>query len=278
MSITITAVNDPPTFTSGADVTDDEDAGGRTIAGWASSISEGAANEGSQTVTFDVSNDDNGLFTGGGQPAIASNGTLTYTLAANANGSTTVSVQAKDDGGTANGGDDDSAIKTFTITVDGINDAPSFTGGADEDVDEDAGTQTVTDWATNISTGPANESGQTIMFDVTSNDNDALFASGPTVDSDGTLTYTPGGRRPRHRDHRHPRPRQRRDGQRRRRQQPQPVVHRDRRQRQRRAIVLRDDRPGGGDPTSAEDAAAPDRLRLGDEHLGGRGQREQPGR
>ena len=191
VSITITAVNDPPTFTGGADVTDDEDAGGRSIGGWASSIDEGASNEGSQTVTFDVSNDDNGLFTGGGQPAIASNGTLSYTLAADANGSTIVSVQAKDDGGTANGGDDDSAVKTFTITVDGINDAPSFTGGADEDVDEDAGTQTVTDWATNISTGPGNESGQTIMFDVTSNDNDTLFASGPTVDSDGTLTYRP---------------------------------------------------------------------------------------
>ena len=189
--VQITSVNDAPTFSSGADVTDDEDAGARTISGWATSIDEGAANESSQTVSFAVSNDDNSLFTGGGQPDVASNGTLTYTLAANANGSTTVSVQALDDGGTANGGDDSSAIKTFTITVDEVNDDPSFTGGPDQDVDEDPGTQTVTDWATNISTGPANESGQTVMFDVTSNTNEELFASGPAVDSDGTLTYRP---------------------------------------------------------------------------------------
>ena len=49
----------------------------------------------------------------------------------NANGAATMSVTLHDDGGTANGGDDTSDTKTFTITVNPVNDAPSFTKGAD---------------------------------------------------------------------------------------------------------------------------------------------------
>ena len=64
----------------------------------------------------------NGLFSA--QPAVSSTGTLTYTPAANANGSATVSVQIHDNGGTANGGVDTSAAQTFTITVNAVNDAP----------------------------------------------------------------------------------------------------------------------------------------------------------
>ena len=44
-----------------------------------------------------------------------------------------------DNGGTANGGVDTSATQTFTITVTAVNDAPSFTKGADQTVAEDAG-------------------------------------------------------------------------------------------------------------------------------------------
>ena len=64
-----------------------------------------------------------------------------------------------DNGGTANGGVDTSArSQTFTITVNPVNDAPSFTKGADQTVNEDAGAQSVAGWATAISGGPANES------------------------------------------------------------------------------------------------------------------------
>src|SRR5204862_6531415 len=49
-------------------------------------------------------------------PAIdGATGTLTYQTAANANGTATVTVVAKDNGGTANGGADTSASQTFTI-------------------------------------------------------------------------------------------------------------------------------------------------------------------
>ena len=74
-----------------------------------------------------------------------------------------------------------------------MNDAPSFTKGASQTVDEDAGPQTVTNWATSIAPGPADaadESGQVVDF-VASANNAALFSAGPSVAADGTLTYTP---------------------------------------------------------------------------------------
>jgi hypothetical protein len=58
------------------------------------------------------------------QPAVAGDGTLTYTPATHAFGSATVSVKIKDNGGTANGGKDESAAQSFTIAVTAVNDAP----------------------------------------------------------------------------------------------------------------------------------------------------------
>ena len=187
-TITVNPVNDAPSFTKGADQTVNEDAGAQSVSGWATAISAGPANESGQAVNFVVSNNNAGLFST--QPAVAANGTLTYTSAANANGSATVSVLIHDNGGTANGGVDTSAAQTFTITVTAVNDAPSFTKGADQTVNEDAGAQSVSGWATAISTGPANESGQTVNF-LVSNDNNGLFSAQPAVSSTGTLTYTP---------------------------------------------------------------------------------------
>jgi len=186
-NIFVTAVNDAPSFTRGADQTVNEDAGAQSVANWATAISPGPADESGQSVTFTVTNDNNALFSG--QPAVAPNGTLTYTPAANANGTATVTVAAHDDGGTANGGVDTSAAQTFTITINAVNDAPSFTSGGNVTVLEDSGAYSQA-WATAISAGPANESSQTVTF-TTSNDNTALFSAQPSVASDGTLTFTP---------------------------------------------------------------------------------------
>ncbi|MBI2925210.1 MAG: hypothetical protein HYY24_05845, partial [Verrucomicrobia bacterium] len=150
-TITVAAVNDAPTFTKGADQTVNEDAGGQTVVGWATAISTGAANESGQALSFQVSNDNTALFSA--QPAIASNGTLTYAPAANANGSTTVTVSLKDDGGTANGGQDQSAEQTFTIKVNPVNDPPALAAIPDRTVH--AGTTvTVTLSATDIDQPP----------------------------------------------------------------------------------------------------------------------------
>jgi autotransporter-associated beta strand protein len=184
----ITAVNDAPGFIKGADQVVNEDAGAQTVSGWATGLSKGPADESSQTLSFTVSNNNNGLFSV--QPTIDSSGNLTYTPATNVNGTATVTVSIRDSGGTANGGVDTSATQIFTITVTPINDAPAFIKGADQAVNEDAGAQAVAGWATGLSSGPANESGQTLSF-VTSNTNNALFSVQPTIDSNGNLSYTP---------------------------------------------------------------------------------------
>ena len=188
-TITVTAVNDPPAFTKGADQTVLEDCGAQSVAGWATGISAGPANESGQTVDFLVGNNNNSLFSV--QPAVSAGGTLTFTPATNANGSATVTIYAQDNGGTDNGGVDTSASQTFTINVTAVNDPPGFTKGADQTVSVNGGAQSVAGWATGISAGPANESGQTVTFHVSS-DNSSLFASPPAVSSSGTLTYTPG--------------------------------------------------------------------------------------
>src|SRR4029078_8764886 len=87
-------------------------------------------------------------------------------------------------------GVDTSAPQTFTITVNAVNDAPAFTKGGNQTVNEDAGAQSVTGWATVLSTGPPDESAQLLDFLVTS-DNSALFSSPPAVSAAGTLSYTP---------------------------------------------------------------------------------------
>ena len=124
-------------------------------------------------------------------PAIdPTTGDLTFTPADNASGSATVTVTLMDDGGTANGGTDTSAPQTFMITVNPVNDPPTFTLPADPDqtILEDSGPQTVPGFATNIDAG---EPGQVVTFNVTT-DNPALFAAGPAIDpATGTLTYTP---------------------------------------------------------------------------------------
>jgi len=183
-SITVTGVNDEPSFTGGGNVTVTEDSGAYSAA-WASAISAGPG-ESSQTVSFAVSNGNNSLFAA--QPAMSASGVLTFTPAANANGSATVTVTLQDDGGTANGGDDTSAAQTFTISVTAVNDEPSFSGGGNVTVLEDSGSYSAV-WAGSISAGPADENGQSVTFSV-SNSNNALFSAQPSLDAAGTLTFT----------------------------------------------------------------------------------------
>ncbi len=165
VTITVNAVNDVPSFTKGANESANENAGAQTVAGWATAISAGPANEAAQVVDFIVTNDNNGLFSV--QPAISATGTLTYTPAANANGSATVSVQIHDNGGTANGGVDTSAIQTFTITV--------YVSVGFQAEDYVAGTATGAGFTT-VNEGTA-LAGQAI----TTNGNNTTAAAGPPV-------------------------------------------------------------------------------------------------
>ena len=181
-------LNVAPSFSKGADQEILEDSGMSAVAGWATGISAGPVNESGQSVSFLVSNDNNSLFAT--QPAIAADGALSYTLAQNAYGSATVTVRAKDDGGTANGGVDTSAPQTFTISVAPVNDAPSFTKGANQAVQNTVGAVSASGWASAITAGPGNESTQTVSFLVQA-DNTALFEVQPSISADGTLIFTP---------------------------------------------------------------------------------------
>ncbi len=85
-----------------------------TLSGFATNISPGPVSEAGQTVTFQLTTNNNALFTT--LPAISSNGTLTFTPG-NSAGVATVTVVAQDSGGTAFGGSDTSGPQTFTITI-----------------------------------------------------------------------------------------------------------------------------------------------------------------
>ena len=120
-----------------------------------------------------------------GTVTLNSNGSFTYTPAADYNGPDSFTYQASD-------GTLASAAATVTITVNSVNDPPSFTKGPDETASGGSGPVSIVGWATNISPGPANEAGQTVTFTV-ANDTPTAFAPGqqPAVDPAGTLTFQP---------------------------------------------------------------------------------------
>ncbi|MFQ5399840.1 MAG: tandem-95 repeat protein, partial [Anaerolineae bacterium] len=182
VTITVNAVNDPPSFTKGSDESILEDAGPQTVTGWATNISTGPADEAGQVITFTLVSGNPSLFAV--QPTVSPTGTLQYTPADNANGSTTISISLQDSGG----GDDTSTTQQFNISIQTVNDAPTFTPGGDQAVAEDAGQQ-ITTWATNIQPGPADESAQTVSFAVVNNNN-GLFSQQPAMSSAGVLSYT----------------------------------------------------------------------------------------
>ena len=115
VSIGVNPVNDTPSFTKGANQVLSGNPGPKTVLSWATAISAGPSDESGQALNFIVAASNTGLFSV--QPAVAANGTLTYTPALNVVGTAIVDVQLHDDGGTANGGSDTSAVQTFTITI-----------------------------------------------------------------------------------------------------------------------------------------------------------------
>ena len=186
MTINVTAVNDIPTITQVSDPSAIlEDAGAQTIS--LSGIGDGDL-DATQTITVTATSNNTSLIP---DPAVSDNATwsLAYTPVSNANGTADITVTVSDNGGTDNGGVN-SATMTFTVNVTAVNDIPSYSLGANQSVDEDGGSQTVSNWATDISSGPSDESEQALTFSL-SNDNNSLFVSQPSVSSNGDLSYTP---------------------------------------------------------------------------------------
>jgi gliding motility-associated-like protein len=122
VNVTITPVNDAPSFEKGGNQSLCENSGRQIINNWATSLRSGPANESAQSLLFIVSNDNNSIFSE--QPIVSSNGDLYYTPAFNQSGTATISVQLRDDGGTSNGGVNSSVIQMFTITIHSLPEAP----------------------------------------------------------------------------------------------------------------------------------------------------------
>jgi hypothetical protein len=105
-------------------------------------------------------------------------------VASDLNGDAAVVWQAAGHSGDGNFG-------IFGQRVVRVNDAPSFTKGLDQTVAENSGADSVPNWATNISAGGSDESGQTVNFLISSNSNAGLFSVEPAISPTGTLTFTP---------------------------------------------------------------------------------------
>ncbi|MDJ0962137.1 MAG: DUF2341 domain-containing protein, partial [Acidimicrobiia bacterium] len=115
--------------------------------------------------------------------ALNPDGSFDYTPIADFNGTDSFTYRAHD-------GLLFSTTATVTITVTAVNDEPGFTPAGNVTVLEDSGAYS-TAWATGISAGPADESGQALAFNVIGNTNPSLFSVAPSVSPTGLLAFTP---------------------------------------------------------------------------------------
>ena len=178
VNVTINAINDAPVITDpdGIDdgqtaVTMDED-GSPTAFSLAQLTATDADNDPlSWSIAAAASN---------GTAGVDASGNVSYSPNADYNGTDSFTVQVSD----GNGGTDTLVVN---VTINPVNDPPSFTAGGDVQVSDTQGSYSAA-WASNISAGPANESSQTLTFTV-GNDNNTLFATQPAIDSSGVLSF-----------------------------------------------------------------------------------------
>ncbi len=186
-------VNDPPEFTIDEPITIDEDADPQVATGWVTGITPGP-NE-NQEVGFAVTTDRPDMFAE--QPKIQfdatqsvsatldatepATATLMFAPAANAFGTATVSVTLRDNGGTANDGEDNT-VKVFTITMTPANDPPTFAPIDQGSVPTPARSDAPLGEKIGMSgISPGLKETQTVSFTVDVLTNPGLFAQKPRV-------------------------------------------------------------------------------------------------
>lgn len=115
LTITVNAVNDAPRLLAENPPPVAEDSGAQIVTNWAA-LDAGAPDETGQQLTVVISDLENpDLFAQ--PPAVDQSGNLSYTPATGASGVSTFTVIASDNGGTGNGGVDQSQPQHFVITV-----------------------------------------------------------------------------------------------------------------------------------------------------------------
>ena len=195
--ITVLSVNDAPVFTDMGDLTVNEDCGAYSIEWVASGTASTGPDNETQEAAFSLALDDSTTVVAGNHQLFAvaptidqTTGVISFTPAENANGFVQATVLLTDTDGTDNEGKDTSAEHTFRITINTVNDAPSFTAGEDVTIGSGTGAYTHENWAADVSAGPVDEELQTLTFDMAV-DTPALFAVQPAISADGILSFTP---------------------------------------------------------------------------------------
>jgi hypothetical protein len=113
--LTITAVNDAPSFNLTTNlVVVGANAGLRSVANFATNMSVGPPNEAAQTSSFTAKSASTASFR---KLEVTTTGTLNYQLATNVTGFFPIQLTLQDSGGTASGGKNVSATKTFYIVA-----------------------------------------------------------------------------------------------------------------------------------------------------------------
>ncbi|MBF0451444.1 MAG: tandem-95 repeat protein [Candidatus Magnetomorum sp.] len=184
--IDVKAVNDPPSFTGGADQSATQNSSMKLVTAWAKNISTGPPDEAEQHIQFVVTSDNPDLFSS--TPVILSNGALMYTPAEDTYGNAVVTVYLMDNGGTYDNGDDTSENYLFNITIHAVNHAPFFTPGDHIEIAEDNGYAVFENWASEINAGTPEESYQSLTFFAYANP-PTLFSQQPVITSNGTISF-----------------------------------------------------------------------------------------
>ena len=190
VTLNVTPVNDPPEFAAAEPPAVHEDSGSHILPGWILQANAGPSNESGQSLGFVVENVSD-EFAFQSPPTVSASGTLSFSLAPDANGTVTFDVFAMDDGGVENGGDNRSAVQTFTVRITPVNDPPTTQLISLPAFQEDAGPQTIASFA-EFFPGPENEADQSVStFLVSGLTNPSLFLHPPTINSSGDLAFTP---------------------------------------------------------------------------------------
>ena len=184
-TVTVNPVNQPPTLNPINNVSINENAGLQTVN--LSGITSGAANQ-NQFLTVSATSGNINLIP---NPTVNytsanTNGSLTFTPVANANGSTIITVTVNNGGASNN-----IVTRTFTVTVNPVNQPPTLNPINNLTINENAGLQTVN--LSGITSGAANQK-QTLTVSATSGN--INLVPNPTVhytsaNTNGSLTFTP---------------------------------------------------------------------------------------
>lgn len=194
--INVNFINSAPTFTViDGDQLIDEKAGTQLLLGWATNISPGPnPSEALQELTFKATVVAQSAYMSFKvDPSVSPGGALVYEVDDTANGTATVEVVLSDDGSFTDPNENSSAPYTFTITVNPVNDQPTFNVGNNIKIDEHTGAVLIENWATNILAGPPDEqASQTVSFVLVENSISEYLEWDipPSVDNNGTLSFT----------------------------------------------------------------------------------------